>query len=61
MGPLRGINIHDVETQLAPRARTGLSRYSDTWVFLDGEMVRYHDAYFPPMTHALHYGTGCFE
>jgi len=50
-----------VETQLAPRARTGLSRYSDTWVFLDGEMVRYHDAYLPPMTHALHYGTGCFE
>jgi branched-chain amino acid aminotransferase len=50
-----------VETQLAPRARTGLSRYSDTWVFLDGEMVRYHDAYVPPMTHALHYGTGCFE
>jgi branched-chain amino acid aminotransferase len=50
-----------VETQLAPRARTGLSRYADTWVFLDGEMVRYHDAYLPPMTHALHYGTGCFE
>jgi branched-chain amino acid aminotransferase len=50
-----------VETELAPRARTGLSRYSDTWVFLDGEMVRYHDAYVPPMTHALHYGTGCFE
>ena len=24
-------------------------------------MVRYHDAYLPPMTHALHYGTGCFE
>ena len=50
-----------METQLAPRARTGLSRFSDTWVFLDGEMVRYHDAYVPPMTHALHYGTGCFE
>jgi branched-chain amino acid aminotransferase len=30
-------------------------------VFLDGEMVRYRDAYLPPMTHALHYGTGCFE
>ena len=24
-------------------------------------MVRYHEAYLPPMTHALHYGTGCFE
>jgi branched-chain amino acid aminotransferase len=50
-----------VETQVAPRVRTGASRYADTWVFLDGEMVRYHDAYLPPMTHALHYGTGCFE
>jgi branched-chain amino acid aminotransferase len=49
-----------VETQLAPRQRLK-SRYHDTWVFLDGEMVRYHEAYLPPMTHALHYGTGCFE
>ena len=24
-------------------------------------MLRYHQAYLPPMTHALHYGTGCFE
>jgi branched-chain amino acid aminotransferase len=24
-------------------------------------MLRYHEAYLPPMTHALHYGTGCFE
>jgi branched-chain amino acid aminotransferase len=50
-----------VETQVAPRVRTGASRYADTWVFLDGELVRYHEAYLPPMTHALHYGTGCFE
>jgi branched-subunit amino acid aminotransferase/4-amino-4-deoxychorismate lyase len=50
-----------VETQVAPRARTDASRYADTWVFLDGELVRYHEAYLPPMTHALHYGTGCFE
>jgi branched-chain amino acid aminotransferase len=50
-----------VETDLAPRALTRQSRYSDTWVFFDGEMVRYHEAYLPPMTHALHYGTGCFE
>jgi branched-chain amino acid aminotransferase len=50
-----------VETELAPRALTRQSRYSDSWVFLDGEMVRYHEAYLPPMTHALHYGTGCFE
>jgi branched-chain amino acid aminotransferase len=50
-----------VETKVAPRARTGASRYADSWVFLDGELVRYHEAYLPPMTHALHYGTGCFE
>jgi branched-chain amino acid aminotransferase len=50
-----------VETQVAPRARTGASRYADTWVFLDGKMLRYHEAYLPPMTHALHYGTACFE
>jgi branched-chain amino acid aminotransferase len=50
-----------VETQVAPRVRTAASRYADTWVFLDGELVRYHEAYLPPMTHALHYGTGCFE
>jgi branched-chain amino acid aminotransferase len=37
------------------------SRYADTWVFLNGEFLRYRDAYLPPMTHALHYGTGCFE
>lgn len=24
-------------------------------------MLRYRDAYLPPMTHALHYGTACFE
>jgi branched-chain amino acid aminotransferase len=50
-----------METDLAPRAKTRQSRYTDTWVFLDGELVRYQDAYLPPMTHALHYGTGCFE
>jgi branched-chain amino acid aminotransferase len=50
-----------VETKVAPRVRTGASHYADTWVFMDGEMLRYHEAYLPPMTHALHYGTGCFE
>jgi branched-chain amino acid aminotransferase len=28
---------------------------------MDGEMLRYREAYLPPMTHALHYGTACFE
>ena len=47
-------------TQVAPRQRMK-SRHPDSWVFFDGEMVRYHEAYLPPMTHALHYGTGSFE
>ena len=50
-----------METQVAPRVRTGASRHADSWVFFDGGLVRYHEAYLPPMTHALHYGTGCFE
>src|ERR1043165_3433619 len=36
-------------------------RHPDTWVFFNGELLRYHDVRIPPMTHALHYGTGCFE
>src|SRR5205823_157423 len=50
-----------METELAPRVKTRRSRHADTWVFYDGELMRYHEAYLPPMTHALHYGTGCFE
>lgn len=35
--------------------------HPNTWVFSDGGFVRYHDVRITPMTHALHYGTGCFE
>lgn len=49
-----------METQLAPRVRKR-SRHAESWVFFEGELVHYEDAYLPPMTHALHYGTGCFE
>lgn len=49
-----------VDTQAVSFARAR-SRHTDTWLYLDGEVVQYHDAYLPPMTHALHYGTGCFE
>src|SRR5260370_31646785 len=49
-----------METEVAPRTRKR-SRYADSWVFFEGETVPYGDAYLPPMTHALHYGTGCFE
>lgn len=31
------------------------------WVFFDGEFKRYGDVHLGLMTHALHYGTGCYE
>jgi branched-chain amino acid aminotransferase len=51
-----------VQTDLSPTplARRR-SRHPETWVYFDGEVVRYHDVQLGPMTHALHYGTGCFE
>src|SRR4030088_409655 len=49
-----------METEVAPRTRRR-SRHADSWVFFEGEIVPSGDAYLPPMTHALHYGTGCFE
>src|SRR6266542_943753 len=51
-----------MQTELAPSAqRRSRSRHVDSWVYFDGEIVRYHDVHLGPMTHALHYGTGCFE
>ena len=35
--------------------------HPNTWVFFDGEFGRYNDHKLGLMTHALHYGTGCFE
>src|SRR5579859_1238080 len=35
--------------------------HPNTWVYYDGEFGRYHDVKLGLMTHALHYGTGCFE
>ena len=34
---------------------------AETWVFYDGEFRQYKDVHLGLMTHALHYGTGCFE
>ena len=34
---------------------------ADYWVYFDGEMRRYGDSHLGLLTHALHYGTGCFE
>jgi branched-chain amino acid aminotransferase len=35
--------------------------HPNSWVFFDGEFGRYNDHKLGLMTHALHYGTGCFE
>jgi branched-chain amino acid aminotransferase len=35
--------------------------HPNSWVFYDGRLARYHDVHLGLMTHALHYGTGCFE
>ena len=37
------------------------SHDANSWVFFDGEFKRYSEVSFGIMTHALHYGTGCFE
>ena len=49
-----------VQTEIAPRATTR-AQHPNTWVFFNGDLVRYHDVHLGVMTHALHYGTGCFE
>jgi branched-chain amino acid aminotransferase len=47
------------ETQVAA-TRTALTG-EDAWVWFNGDFARYRDAKLGVMTHALHYGTGCFE
>ena len=32
-----------------------------TWMYLDGKTVRYEEARLGLLTHALHYGTACFD
>jgi branched-chain amino acid aminotransferase len=34
---------------------------ADDWVYHEGALCRYGDAHLGLLTHALHYGTGCFE
>jgi branched-chain amino acid aminotransferase len=34
---------------------------ADYWVYHEGALCRYGDAHLGLLTHALHYGTGCFE
>ncbi len=49
-----------MQTDVAPSTRKR-SRHADSWVFYDGQVMRYDEVRLGPMTHALHYGTGCFE
>ena len=46
----------------SPAPKTELRRaQDDTWVFHEGRLCRYGEAHLGLLTHALHYGTGCFE
>ena len=49
-----------IETGTSPAAAAAPA-HPNSWIFLDGEFRRYHDARIGVMTHALHYGTGVFE
>jgi len=49
-----------VQTDFKARARPR-PEHPNSWVFFEGEFARYHDVHIGVMTHALHYGTGCFE
>src|SRR4030081_2264877 len=49
-----------VETKSNAAAKKAVT-HPNTWVYHDGEFGRYHDIKLGLMTHALHYGTGCFE
>jgi branched-chain amino acid aminotransferase len=43
-------------------AKPGPAAHDPTaWVFFNGDFKRYNEVTFGLMTHALHYGTGCFE
>jgi branched-chain amino acid aminotransferase len=49
-----------VQTNLTSRAKPR-PEHPNSWIFFDGEFAKYHDVHLGVMTHALHYGTGCFE
>lgn len=49
-----------IETRPSPNV-SDESRHPNSWVYYNGEIRRYHDSRLGLMTHALHYGTGCFE
>ncbi|MHB8507372.1 MAG: branched-chain amino acid transaminase [Candidatus Dormibacteria bacterium] len=50
-------------TSIAEKSRSSYAPPSqaEAWVYFDGEFKQYRDVHLGLMTHALHYGTGCFE
>ncbi len=62
MSELGAPESQEMSVQTDIRGRTGVRpEHVNSWVYFDGDFVRYHDVRIGPMTHALHYGTGCFE
>src|SRR5438093_11315321 len=49
-----------IETQRSAGAGKS-AEHPNSWVYFNGQFKRYHDLHIGLMTHALHYGTGCFE
>ena len=50
------------QTVAAPaRPHVESKEQADYWVCHNGELCRYGDVHIGMLTHALHYGTGCFE
>jgi branched-chain amino acid aminotransferase len=49
-----------IEAEARPNEYAAPSQ-AESWVFFNGEYKRYKDVHLGLMTHALHYGTGCFE
>jgi len=48
-------------TQTLPVTTAAGTRRDNSWVFFNGETVRYTEAKVGLLTHGLNYGTGCFE
>src|SRR5258708_24529966 len=59
-GTLRIAMRMSVQTDYKLRVKAR-PEHPNSWVFFEGEFARYHDVHIGVMTHALHYGTGCFE
>ena len=52
--------LFDPHTAAATEMSRGFDQ-DEAWVFYQGEQRRYRDSRIGLMTHALHYGTACFE